>query len=154
MRPARLDRVLPKIYYDMAEATPHDQADMPEDVETSDGGYEIERFFHVRRNELDLNGHTNHTVCFEWALESVPDATYDDYEPVGLDAEYLAPIKRTKVVVRTKKICPSPLKFAHSIIAEDSGTISARLVTTWRKIEASGPRANVDLISICAPREV
>ena len=108
---------------------------MPDDIETSDGDCETERFFHVRRNELDLNGHTNHTVCFEWAIESIPDPTCDDYKPMELDAEYLAPIKRTRVAVRTKKICQSPLKFAHTITAEDTGAISARLVTAWRKNE-------------------
>jgi acyl-ACP thioesterase len=138
MRPARLDRVLPKAYYDAAEPLPPAQAAMPEDMETPGGGRETERLFHVRRSELDLNGHTNHTVCFEWAIESIPDSAYDACVPVGLDAEYLAPIKRTGVFVRTKKICSSPLKFAHSITAEGSGTVSARLVTTWEK-RGAGP---------------
>jgi acyl-ACP thioesterase len=129
-RPTRLDHALPKEYYDNAgHVSPGDI----EDVGKS-GGFDTETDFHVRWHELDLNGHTNHTVHFDWVMESVPEDILMNYAPAVFDAEYLVSIPRTNVTVRTKKLCCSPAKFAHSVLLTATGTEAARLTTTWSKI--------------------
>jgi acyl-ACP thioesterase len=132
-RPTRLDRALPKEYYDNAGQNGQKVPGEIDGIETV-SGFDTEKQFRVRWHELDLNGHTNHTVYFDWAMESLPDGTLLNYEPSLLDAEYLASAPRTEVTVRTQKISDSPLKFAHSILLSDSGVESARLATTWRKL--------------------
>jgi acyl-ACP thioesterase len=130
-RPVRLDRALPQAYYDNAERVEPGEI---EDLEKRKDGFDLERSFRVRWQELDLNGHTNHTVYFDWALESVPDDVLQYYSPIQLDAEYLTSARRTDVTVRTAKICDAPLKFSHVVLINDSGVVSARLCTTWGKI--------------------
>ena len=129
-RPVRLDRVLPAKYYDNAEKVSPDSIG---DVERLDdaGTAENERAFRVRLSELDLNGHTNHTVCFDWAIESTPDETALNLSPVQLDAEYLAPVPRADVTIRTREISDSPVCFAHSVILDDSGSEAAKIAIKW-----------------------
>ena len=132
-KPVRLDRVLPEEYYRNAEEViPDSIGDVvaPDAPETSEAG-ESARSFRVRMSELDLNGHANHTVYFDWAMESVPDETALNLAPVRLDAEYLASVPRTGVTVRTRKISSSPPCFAHSVILSDSGLKAAKLTTMW-----------------------
>jgi acyl-ACP thioesterase len=130
MRPVRLDRALPKAYFDAAEPTgePID-GKLPE----ADGPCDYECVFGVRRRELDLNGHANHTAYLDWALESIPDEAVSGYYPAQFDAEYISSAMRERVVVRTKKTCASPLRFGHWIFSLASNTEAARIVTEWRR---------------------
>jgi acyl-ACP thioesterase len=127
-RPVRLDRAMPAEYYDNATSAGPGAI---EDVERAADGFDCEKTFGVRWSELDLNGHTNHTVCFDWAVESLPDNVARSRPPVLFDAEYIASVPRGDVTVMTKKISSSPLKFAHSIILSGSGTEAAHLSTSW-----------------------
>jgi acyl-ACP thioesterase len=127
-RPVRLDRALPDSYFSAAEPT-GDPADEPVPAVSEDCGFERE--FSVRRSELDLNGHTNHTVYFDWALESIPDAAIVGLSPSRFDAEFLSSVKREDVTARAKIIGRTPLRFAHSILFKKTGTEAARLSTTW-----------------------
>ena len=131
-RPVRLDRALPPEYYAAVEPTGESVKGALEGVGDD---FDLERNFRTRWQELDMNGHTNHTVYFDWAMESVPDNVPDEYSPIELDAEYLVSAQREKVTVRTKKTSQEPLAFAHSVTISASGAESARLSTTWRKIE-------------------
>ena len=131
-RPVRLDRALPAVYYEGTDPTgtgvEDSMADVGDDCDT-------ECAFLVRRNELDLNGHTNHTVYFDWALETVPDEVAADYAPVELDAQYLASAMREEVLVRTKRTASSAdtVAFSHAVLLAKDGTEAARLATTWRR---------------------
>lgn len=130
-RPVRLDRVLPPEYYDAVDPVGEELSDT---IEPVGDAFDLERHFHVRWQELDLNGHTNHTVYFDWALESVPDEVYRDHLPAELDAEYLTSVPRGDVTVRTRKYGDAPLSFAHAVYAGDIGTEAARLATVWRRV--------------------
>lgn len=99
-RPLRLDRAAPKEYYDFAEPTGEGVFD---DIEPMGDDFDIEKTFQVRWQELDVNSHTNHTVYYAWALESVPDEVVRSCLPVELDAEYLASVGHENIVLRTKK---------------------------------------------------
>ena len=130
MRPVRLDRALPQAYFAATDPTgePIDSK-LPD----ADGACDHEKTFEVRRRELDLNGHANHTAYLDWALESVPDEAVSGYFPVRFDAEYISSARREHVVVRTKKTLDAPLTFRHRIFAQASNAETARVVTEWRR---------------------
>ncbi|MDR1580098.1 MAG: hypothetical protein LBS35_07055, partial [Synergistaceae bacterium] len=130
MRPVRLDRALPQAYFDATNPTGEPIDDkLPE----SDGACDYERVFEVRRRELDLNGHANHTAYLDWALESIPDGAVSGYFPSRFDAEYISSAKREHIVVRTKKTREEPLTFRHWIFAQTPNAETARIVTEWRR---------------------
>jgi acyl-ACP thioesterase len=130
MRPIRLDRALPQSYFDATDPTGQPIDDkLPE----TDGSSDYERVFEVRRRELDLNGHANHTAYLGWALESIPDDAVSGHFPARFDAEYISSAKREHVIVRTKKTCAEPLTFQHWIFAQISNAETARVVTEWRR---------------------
>jgi acyl-ACP thioesterase len=129
-RPVRLDRSLPGAYFSSADPTGEPVEDAIPAI-SEDFGFERE--FSVRRSELDLNGHANHTAYFDWALESIPDAAIKGLSPARLDAEFLASVKRENVIARARIIARNPPCFAHSILFKETGTEAARLATTWRE---------------------
>ena len=126
-RPVRLDRALPNSYFVMTEPTGEP---VTEEI-ASITGFDCERSFRVRRRELDLNGHANHTVYFDWAVESLPDEAIRGLSPVRLDAEFIFSVKKERVTVRTKRTHDDPMSFTHEIIAEN-GVLAARIATVWK----------------------
>jgi acyl-ACP thioesterase len=127
-RPVRLDKALPDSYFSAAEPTGEPADDV---IPAVSGDCDFEREFSVRRSELDLNGHTNHTVYFDWALESIPDSVIAGLFPRRFDAEFLRSVKREDVTARSKIIGRDPLRFAHSILFKKTGAEAARLFTEW-----------------------
>ncbi len=135
-RPVRLDRALGEEYFAATEPTGEPVTDKIADVGDD---FDLTRDFRVRRSELDLNGHANHTVYFDWALETVPDDLATTHRPVGFDAEYLHSAMRGDVRCLGKKIAdisPAPTTYAHSIVIPDSGALAAKLETIWVPIGA------------------
>ncbi|MDR1886098.1 MAG: hypothetical protein LBQ56_07450 [Synergistaceae bacterium] len=128
VRPVRLDRALPENYFACSEPTGEELGDP---VETVGEACDAESRFRVRRQELDLNGHANHTAYFDWASESVPDEDVKGLSPIELDAEYIAPVMREDVTVRTRRLRESPPRYAHSVVIDCSGAEAARLAVTW-----------------------
>ncbi|GHV49705.1 hypothetical protein FACS1894216_00570 [Synergistales bacterium] len=128
-RPLRLDRALPKAYYDNAGHLEPDE--LPHVERPGDSGGEY--MYSVRRGELDVNGHVNHTVCFDWVTESIPDEVFGDCEPAVLDAEYMLSIPRTDVTVRTERQPGELLRFLHSVVIRETGKEAVRLSTEWRR---------------------
>jgi acyl-ACP thioesterase len=129
-RPVRLDHALPDTYFALAAPTGEP---VTEELASVGGDFDYERAFRVRRRELDMNGHTNHTVYFDWALESIPDEAIEGFSPVRFDAEFLSSVMRESVVARTKKTGDNPLRFDHAVLTA-SGTLAAKLSTIWRYI--------------------
>lgn len=128
-RPVRLSRALPDAYFSAAEPTGEAVEDVIPEVS---GICDFEKEFSVRRSELDLNGHANHTVYFDWALESIPDAVITGMSPSRFDAEFLVSARREDVTARTVITGREPLRLAHSIISKNTGTEAARLATEWK----------------------
>ncbi|MDR3355409.1 MAG: hypothetical protein LBO21_10240, partial [Synergistaceae bacterium] len=127
-RPTRLDRALPDEYFRFAETV---EEDVTDSVETVGDRHDFEETFRVRKQELDLNGHANHTAYFDWAIESVPDEDVEGRSLVKLEAEYIASVMRESVNVRTERVCNSPLRYVHSVTVVERGIEAARLSTTW-----------------------
>jgi acyl-ACP thioesterase len=126
-RPVRLDHALPDAYFAAVEPTGEP---VTEELRAVGDDFDHERAFSVRRRELDLNGHANHTAYFDWATESIPDDAITGLSPVRFDAEFLASATRDDVTVRSKKRSDDPITFDHAITAS-SGVLFAKLATTW-----------------------
>lgn len=136
-RPTRLDRAAPQEYYDMAEPVELTEC---EDLPPMAGNPDLEKTFQVRWQELDVNGHTNHTVYCNWALETVPDDLPRTHLPTDIDAAFLWPVLREEVIVQTQKIADTPLQFAHAILLKESGKEAARLTSTWANAQPKTSR--------------
>lgn len=89
----------------------------------------------VRWQDLDVNDHTNHTIYFGWALESVPFDVPEKCAPVFAEAQYFKPVPRMKIECRTEEIpYEGQLRFVHSL-RDAEGTEYARLLSGWKKDE-------------------
>ena len=129
MRPVRLDHALPQSYFDATDPTGEPIDDK---LPALDGDCQYVTVFKVRRRELDLNGHANHTAYLDWALEGIPDEDVEGHFPARFDAEYLSSARREHVLIKTKKTSASPLTFRHWIFTKALNTETARIVTEWR----------------------
>lgn len=127
-RPLRLDRAAPREYYDMAEPTGEGAYC---GIEPMGPAYDFEKNYQVRWLELDVNGHVNHTVYCNWALEAVPDELLRTHLPTELDAEFLCSVTREDVVARTRQTGDDPVRFAHTVFVKESGEEAARLTSAW-----------------------
>ena len=87
----------------------------------------------VRWQDLDVNNHTNHTVYFNWALDSVPDEVPERMEPLLCEAEYLHPIPHTRVRCLTEELPAEEgrRKFLHSLRHIEDDTEYAKLSSEW-----------------------
>ena len=89
----------------------------------------------VRWQDLDINDHTNHTVYFSWALESVPFDVPEKYAPFFAEAQYFKPVPRMKIECLTESVpCEGQLCFVHSL-RDTAGAEYARLLSRWKKDE-------------------
>ena len=127
-RPNRLDHVLPEEYFAMSEPTGNP---VTEEIAPIGDDIDYESVIRVRRRELDMNGHANHTAYFDWALENIPEEAIAEFSSMKLDAEYISSVKRELATVRTKKTCGNPLSFSHEILAEN-GTPAAKISTVFQ----------------------
>lgn len=87
----------------------------------------------VRWQDLDVNDHTNHTVYFGWALDSVPDEVPAEMEPVLVESEYLKPVPRTRVRCLTQELAAADgrRRFIHSLRHADDESEYAKLYSEW-----------------------
>lgn len=86
----------------------------------------------VRWHDLDVNGHTNHTVYFSWALDTVPDEVPELMEPAFAEGEFLRPVPRTRIRCLTQEIeSETGRSFLHSIRHLDDDTEYAKLRSRW-----------------------
>lgn len=127
-RPVRLDRGLPPQFFENAEQT----SPCPADRKLADvRGADFTSTFDIRRCEIDMNGHVNHTVYFTWAIETIPHGETEGMKPTKLDAEYFHAAKAGEVECRAVRISDEPRTYAHSIAIKETGEEAARVVTVW-----------------------
>lgn len=128
-RPMRLDRS--GIYNNDAEKI---LESFPPEVKIPQiGEAQIEEVWKVRWQDLDVNSHTNHTVYFGWALDTVPFEVPATMEPMLVEGEFLLSIPRTTVNARTEEIASENGRaFLHSLRSADGAAEYARLKSLWR----------------------
>lgn len=91
----------------------------------------------VMLRDLDLNGHVNHVVYVQWALEAVPLAIWQRFRPVDLEIEYRAETRygdSVRVAVSIDEGGEEPV-VVHRVHHAESGTELARLKSRWKNLE-------------------
>jgi len=95
---------------------------------------QFEEIWKVRWQDLDVNDHTNHTVYFSWALDTVPEEVPEKMVPVFVEGEFLKPVPRTKVCCLTEeRSAESGRSFVHSLRHIDDDSEYAKLTSLWKK---------------------
>lgn len=93
----------------------------------------MEESWKVRWQDLDVNGHTNHAVYFNWALDTVPFEVPETMTPLLVEGEFLNPALRTTVRALTEEVGSERGRaFLHSLRAEDGEEEYARIKSVWR----------------------
>lgn len=94
----------------------------------------------VMIRDLDANGHVNHVVYAQWALESVPLENWASHHLVAIEINYKAEVRHgTEVVSRSQELPGTDKDFAHQIFRLDSQAEVARVRTKWRRKEIGRP---------------
>ncbi len=128
MRPLRLDKcdIMKPFMEQITETLPPDFK-VPEVTEPG-----ITENWKVRWQDLDVNVHTNHTVYFGWALDTVPDEVPETMEPLFTEGEYLRPVPRTRVRCLTQEVpCETGREFLHAIRHIEDDTEYAKFTSKW-----------------------
>jgi fatty acyl-ACP thioesterase A len=95
----------------------------------------IERTFHVRLSDLDVNQHANSACYVDWCLEAVPEATHDHHVPLVFEINYLREASVREVLdSQSEGLAPEhgyASEFAHQIVRKSDGTRLAVAHSRW-----------------------
>lgn len=91
----------------------------------------------VMLRDLDANGHVNHVVYAQWALEAVPTETWNTYHLSSIEINYKAEIHHghdvISLVEKTTTADANTIVFHHQIFHKEKNIELTRLRTTWSK---------------------
>jgi len=95
-----------------------------------EGGTELR--FRLRRGEIDVNLHANQTAYVAWAVEAVPEETWRELRPLGLEIAFLAEARfPAEIVSRCAPAGGGDGVLLHRLTAAGDGRELARLRTRW-----------------------
>jgi len=125
-RPVRPDRVLDaRFRAELPHALPMPSAKLPELVAP-----EAEKRFQIRYQDIDVNLHVTNASYVAWALESVPQETWQGARLASMEAHYLAECRHgSRILSRLSR--EGEGAFLHAIVREEDGKELARLRTAW-----------------------
>ncbi len=93
-------------------------------------GWEAERRFEIRYQDIDVNMHVTNASYVAWAVETAPAEVWRGARLGALEAQYLAECAHgSSVVARRARLGESA--FLHGLFREEDGRELARLRTTW-----------------------
>jgi medium-chain acyl-[acyl-carrier-protein] hydrolase len=98
---------------------------------------DMEQAFNVRPCDLDANLHVNHTVYAGWAMETVPNAILDGFNPSEIEISYRAEAFRgDTVIARSRQIEDNdPRRFLHQVVNHKDGRELTRMKTAWWPVD-------------------
>ncbi len=94
-----------------------------------------EALMHVRRADLDENGHANNVRYLEWALEALPDELIAGHRLVAADLSFRAEARRGQGVQSLCAVETDGEGFTaiHGLRRADDGRELARVLTSWTR---------------------
>lgn len=92
--------------------------------------WELEKRFHIRYADIDVNDHVNNGSYVAWALEAIPRDVWHGRRLAALDVAYLAECRYGSAVL-SRQARAADDTFHHAIVREEDGKELARLVTRW-----------------------
>ena len=111
----------------------HDVAGKIEGIDQAD--YQLT--FKINKYDTDMIKHVNNIRYLQWAIESIPDATIDQYYLHSIDGRFLSEAYYGQSLIsRTKSLLndTGDQSFIHAISIEGSDKICATAKTVWRKL--------------------
>jgi len=86
---------------------------------------------HLRKDDMDINGHINNCVYQSLAIDALPDDFYQTHEPERIQISFLAEAKVGDKILSVCEITDD--ETYHQILHNDKE--SARLNIKWKKLE-------------------
>jgi medium-chain acyl-[acyl-carrier-protein] hydrolase len=130
-RPVRVETVIPDLPVTGHRSLKVDFAPLPK---LEKWGTELP--FRVATQDLDLNGHVNHTIYAGWALESVPPAISLASFPHEIEIVYKAEAVQGDFVL-SRSSQAGPDTFHHQIVRGSDGKELTRARTRWHANDAA-----------------
>ncbi|MCK6599844.1 MAG: thioesterase [Bdellovibrionaceae bacterium] len=131
-KPIPIDKSFPHDYMTPARVINKDFSPLLKITETTK-----EVCLPVMLRDLDANGHVNHVVYAQWALEAVPLNIWSQFHLTSIEINYKAEVLHGMKInskvqqVNTEDI--NTVTFLHQIFTEDNQKELTRLKTTWQK---------------------
>jgi acyl-ACP thioesterase len=91
--------------------------------------WDLERRFHVRYADIDVNLHVTNASYVSWAIEAAPVELWRASRVAAVEAHYLAEGHHGGAVL--SRLARSGDSCVHSIVREEDGKELARLATAW-----------------------
>ncbi len=89
----------------------------------------------VMLRDLDVNGHVNHVVYAQWALEAVPTITWKTHHLTSIEINFKAEVLHGNQIISKIEASPHSEKneivFFHQIFHKENGSELTRLRTIW-----------------------
>lgn len=96
-----------------------------------ENGQNDKKDFHVRRSDLDINGHVNNVTHINWISESVPRQIYSQYQLSDIDIIYQGESKLGDMVRSSVYTSSNSQTFRHRISRHHADNVLATARTTW-----------------------
>ncbi len=96
--------------------------------------WELQKRFHVRYRDIDVNLHANNASYVAWALEAIPLEVWQSSRLTAMEVHYLAECRLGGAIlsrlVRRDAEAPATA-FAHAVVREEDEKELARVTTAW-----------------------
>jgi acyl-ACP thioesterase len=92
--------------------------------------WDLEKRFHVRYADIDVNLHVTNASYVTWAVEAAPIELWRAARLAAVEVHFLAEGLHGKAVL-SRLARTGPRSCAHAIVREEDGKELARLVTEW-----------------------
>jgi acyl-ACP thioesterase len=92
--------------------------------------WELQKRFHVRYADIDVNLHVTNASYVTWAIEAMPVDLWRASRLASVEVHFLAEGRHGSAIL-SRVMRTGPASFAHSIVGEEDGQELARLATTW-----------------------
>jgi acyl-ACP thioesterase len=115
-------------------AVPLAQAKLPELR-----AWDLQKRFHVRYSDIDVNLHVTNTSYVAWAIEAVAKDLWQSSRPASVEVQFIAETHHGAAIL--SRIARGPDgALAHAIVREEDGKELARLATGWVRREGAPAR--------------
>lgn len=92
--------------------------------------WDLQRRFHVRYSDIDVNLHVTNTSYVAWAVEAVPRDLWQSSRLATVEVQFLAEAHHGAAIL-SRLAAAGDGSFAHAIVREEDGKELARLATRW-----------------------
>jgi medium-chain acyl-[acyl-carrier-protein] hydrolase len=93
-------------------------------------GWELQKRFHVRYGDIDVNLHVTNTSYVTWALEAVPREVWQSSRPSAVEVQFVGEAHHGSAIL-SRVARSGERELAHAIVREEDEKELARLVTRW-----------------------